>query len=87
MASDCYILTSVWNELKFFSSCLQNVNSSSSSSHPESPTSPATPAVKKKRPEDFKFGKVLGEGSFSTVSSPVPIVVMSLTLSLPRSEI
>lgn len=23
---------------------------------------------RKKRPEDFKFGKILGEGSFSTVS-------------------
>ncbi|KAJ7382291.1 3-phosphoinositide dependent protein kinase-1 [Desmophyllum pertusum] len=33
----------------------------------ESPTSPTPQAVKKKRPEDFKFGKVLGEGSFSTV--------------------
>lgn len=26
------------------------------------------PQPKKKKPEDFKFGKILGEGSFSTVS-------------------
>lgn len=26
------------------------------------------PQPRKKRPEDFKFGKILGEGSFSTVS-------------------
>lgn len=26
-----------------------------------------TPQPKKKKPEDFKFGKILGEGSFSTV--------------------
>lgn len=25
------------------------------------------PQPKKKKPEDFKFGKILGEGSFSTV--------------------
>lgn len=45
----------------------ENAASSSSSSNSQSPTSPTTPAVKKKKPEDFKFGKVLGEGSFSTV--------------------
>lgn len=28
------------------------------------------PQPRKKRPEDFKFGKILGEGSFSTVSRP-----------------
>ncbi|XP_031563299.1 3-phosphoinositide-dependent protein kinase 1-like [Actinia tenebrosa] len=37
----------------------------------ESPASPTTnevkPILKKKRPEDFKFGKILGEGSYSTV--------------------
>lgn len=40
----------------------------SSYSVPASPTSssPSQP-LKKKRPEDFKFGKILGEGSFSTV--------------------
>lgn len=27
------------------------------------------PQPRKKRPEDFKFGKILGEGSFSTVST------------------
>ena len=56
-------------ESKYFSyACLQNAASGSSSSNPQSPTSSTTPAVKKKKPEDFKFGKVLGEGSFSTVS-------------------
>ncbi|XP_027039346.1 putative 3-phosphoinositide-dependent protein kinase 2, partial [Pocillopora damicornis] len=45
----------------------ENAASGSSSSNPQSPTSSTTPAVKKKKPEDFKFGKVLGEGSFSTV--------------------
>ncbi|XP_063082405.1 3-phosphoinositide-dependent protein kinase 1 isoform X4 [Cavia porcellus] len=30
------------------------------------------PQPRKKRPEDFKFGKILGEGSFSTVSCPGP---------------
>lgn len=43
-------------------------SSNSTSSLPDSPTalSPSQP-IKKKRPEDFKFGKILGEGSFSTV--------------------
>jgi len=42
--------------------------SNSTSSVPESPTSPSSSQpIKKKRPEDFKFGKILGEGSFSTV--------------------
>ena len=59
----------MWVESKYFSYvCLQNAASGSSSSNPQSPTSSTTPAVKKKKPEDFKFGKVLGEGSFSTVS-------------------
>ncbi|XP_015778043.1 PREDICTED: 3-phosphoinositide-dependent protein kinase 1-like [Acropora digitifera] len=44
----------------------------SSSSSPQSPASPSLSStssqpIKKKRPEDFKFGKILGEGSFSTV--------------------
>lgn len=39
--------------------------SSSSSSVPTSPSS--SQPIKKKKPEDFKFGKILGEGSFSTV--------------------
>lgn len=43
----------------------QGPNSTSSVAH--SPTSPTPQPVKKKRPEDFKFGKVLGEGAFSTV--------------------
>ncbi|RMX49600.1 hypothetical protein pdam_00003014 [Pocillopora damicornis] len=47
----------------------ENAASGSSSSNPQSPTSSTTPAVKKKKPEDFKFGKVLGEGSFSTLGS------------------
>ena len=51
--------------------CFQKPGPSSTSSLPQSPTSPTPQAVKKKRPEDFKFGKVLGEGSFSTVSSLV----------------
>lgn len=28
------------------------------------------PQPRKKRPDDFKFGKILGEGSFSTVIVP-----------------
>lgn len=28
------------------------------------------PQPRKKRPDDFKFGKILGEGSFSTVNLP-----------------
>nr|XP_044986067.1 3-phosphoinositide-dependent protein kinase 1 [Jaculus jaculus] len=31
------------------------------------PAQPPPPQPRKKRPEDFKFGKILGEGSFSTV--------------------
>lgn len=31
-------------------------------------TTQPPPQPRKKRPEDFKFGKILGEGSFSTVS-------------------
>lgn len=47
---------------------LQQPTSNSTSSVPESPTSPSSSQpIKKKRPEDFKFGKILGEGSFSTV--------------------
>lgn len=48
------------------------VTPNSSSSSPQSPASPSLSStssqpIKKKRPEDFKFGKILGEGSFSTV--------------------
>lgn len=32
-------------------------------------TAQPPPQPRKKRPEDFKFGKILGEGSFSTVST------------------
>lgn len=32
-------------------------------------TTQPPPQPRKKRPEDFKFGKILGEGSFSTVST------------------
>uniref|UniRef100_A0A669D4D7 3-phosphoinositide-dependent protein kinase 1 n=1 Tax=Oreochromis niloticus TaxID=8128 RepID=A0A669D4D7_ORENI len=45
------------------------VGASASSQAPQLCTQPAVPASqpRKKRPEDFKFGKILGEGSFSTV--------------------
>uniref|UniRef100_A0AAX7TFF2 3-phosphoinositide-dependent protein kinase 1 n=1 Tax=Astatotilapia calliptera TaxID=8154 RepID=A0AAX7TFF2_ASTCA len=45
------------------------VGASASSQAPQLCTQPAVQASqpRKKRPEDFKFGKILGEGSFSTV--------------------
>lgn len=47
------------------------VGASASSQAPQLCTQPAVQASqpRKKRPEDFKFGKILGEGSFSTVCS------------------
>lgn len=45
-----------------------NPTSNSTSSSPQSPsTTSSSQPLKKKKPEDFKFGKILGEGSFSTV--------------------
>ncbi|KAL6457252.1 hypothetical protein MHYP_G00342150 [Metynnis hypsauchen] len=53
--------------------CTLRVRQSPSCPQPvgmEGPTEPTTQSpqpLRKKRPEDFKFGKILGEGSFSTV--------------------
>lgn len=45
------------------------VGAPASSQSSEACTQPASqpPQPRKKKPEDFKFGKILGEGSFSTV--------------------
>uniref|UniRef100_A0A8C4GH75 3-phosphoinositide-dependent protein kinase 1 n=1 Tax=Dicentrarchus labrax TaxID=13489 RepID=A0A8C4GH75_DICLA len=45
------------------------VGASASSQGPDLRTQPAVqvPQPRKKKPEDFRFGKILGEGSFSTV--------------------
>lgn len=40
---------------------------------------------RKKRPEDFKFGKILGEGSFSTVSNPQVSQGSSLRITCHRT--
>ena len=44
---------------------------SQSASPPQSPNNtdgPSSASAKKKKPDDFIFGKVIGEGSYSTVS-------------------
>lgn len=45
------------------------------------------PQPKKKKPEDFKFGKILGEGSFSTVCARCshPAKVPRTSLAPPLS--
>lgn len=42
--------------------------SRSSSNSLQQHTGQQPPQPRKKRPDDFKFGKILGEGSFSTVT-------------------
>lgn len=44
--------------------------SRSSSNSLQQHTGQQPPQPRKKRPDDFKFGKILGEGSFSTVTVP-----------------
>lgn len=49
------------------------VGASASSQDSDHRTQPAVqaPQPRKKKPEDFKFSKILGEGSFSTVCIPL----------------
>lgn len=49
------------------------VGASSSSQDSDRLTQPPVeaPQPRKKKPDDFKFGKILGEGSFSTVCIPL----------------
>lgn len=49
------------------------VGTSASSQDSDHRTQPAVqaPQPRKKKPEDFKFSKILGEGSFSTVCFPL----------------
>ncbi|MEQ2210036.1 hypothetical protein XENOCAPTIV_007507 [Xenoophorus captivus] len=47
--------------------CAVGPSGSSQSSDVCRQPTPQTPQPRKKKPEDFKFGKILGEGSFSTV--------------------